>query len=214
MAFKLPDLPYAKDALAPHMSAETLEFHHGKHHKAYVDKLNQLIGGSEFEGLSLEDIIVKTHGVKQHQAIFNNAGQHWNHAQFWIAMKPKGGGKIPGNLEKRIVTDLGSVEDFKKTFTENGVGQFGSGWVWLVEADGRLQVTKTANAENPLAEGQRMILVCDVWEHAYYIDYRNERPKFLKTFLEHLVDWEAAAARLEAKMPDLKAKKAQSRPAA
>jgi Fe-Mn family superoxide dismutase len=214
MAFKLPDLPYAKDALAPHMSAETLEFHHGKHHKAYVDKLNELIAGTEFEGLSLEDIIVKTHGVKKHQAIFNNAGQHWNHAQFWTAMKPKGGGKIPGNLEKRIVADLGSVEDLKKSFTENGVGQFGSGWVWLVEADGRLQVTRTANAENPLHEGQRMILVCDVWEHAYYIDYRNERPKFLKTFLEHLVDWEAAAARLEAKMPDVKAKKAQSRPAA
>jgi Fe-Mn family superoxide dismutase len=214
MAFKLPDLPYAKDALAPHMSAETLEFHHGKHHKAYVDKLNQLITGTEFEGLSLEDIIVKTSGVRQHQAIFNNAGQHWNHSQFWTAMKPKGGGRIPAGLEKRIIADFGSVEDFKKSFTESGVGQFGSGWVWLVEADGRLQVTKTANAGNPLPEGQRMILVCDVWEHAYYIDYRNERPKFLKTFLEHLVDWEGAAARFEAKVPDLKAKKGQSRSAA
>ena len=214
MAFKLPDLPYAKDALAPHMSAETLEFHHGKHHKAYVDKLNELIAGTEFEGLSLEDIIVKTHGAKKHQKIFNNAGQHWNHSQFWTTMKPKGGGKIPASLEKRIVADLGSVEEFKKSFTQEGVDQFGSGWVWLVEADGKLQVTKTANAENPLPEGQRMILVCDVWEHAYYIDYRNERPKFLKTFIESLVDWDAAAARLEDKSSDAKAKKSASRSAA
>jgi Fe-Mn family superoxide dismutase len=214
MAFKLPDLPYAKDALAPHMSAETLEFHHGKHHKAYVDKLNELIAGTEFEGMSLEDIIVKTHGNKKHQKIFNNAGQHWNHSQFWTAMKPKGGGKIPASLEKRIIADLGSVEEFKKSFTEKGVAQFGSGWVWLVEADGKLQVTKTANAENPLHQGQRMILICDVWEHAYYIDYRNERPKFLKTFIESLVDWDAAAARLEGKSSSAKSSASQGRSAA
>jgi Fe-Mn family superoxide dismutase len=199
MAFKLPDLPYAKDALAPHMSAETLEFHHGKHHKAYVTKLNELIAGTEFEGMSLQDIVVKSHGDKKHQAIFNNAGQHWNHSEFWTSMKPNGGGKIPSALEKRLIADFGSVDDFKKSFAENGVGQFGSGWVWLVEANGKLQITKTPNAENPLHQGQRMLTVCDVWEHAYYIDYRNERPRFLKTFIESLVDWEKAAARLEGK---------------
>lgn len=196
MAFKLPELPYAADALAPHMSAETLEFHHGKHHRAYVTKLNELVAGTEFEGMGLEEVIRKTHGDAEHQAIFNNAGQHWNHAQFWLAMKPGGSGAMPAELEKRIAADFGNVDIFKQRFVEQGVAQFGSGWVWLVEGDGKLDIVRTANALNPLPFGKHSLLVCDVWEHAYYIDYRNRRPDFLKAFIDHLVDWEQVATRL------------------
>ncbi|MEX2642037.1 MAG: superoxide dismutase [Acetobacterales bacterium] len=196
MAFTLPDLPYAQDALAPHMSAETLEFHHGKHHNTYVTTLNDLVKGTDLEGKSLEEVVKASYGDESKQAVFNNAGQHWNHTLFWPSMKPKGGGKIPGELEKRITSDFGSIDAFKDAFVKAGVGQFGSGWCWLVVSNGKLEVTKTPNAVNPLALGQTAILGCDVWEHSYYIDYRNRRPDYIKAFLDNLVDWETVASRL------------------
>ncbi|HYC04706.1 MAG TPA: superoxide dismutase [Azospirillaceae bacterium] len=197
MAFELPPLPYAREALQPYMSAETLEFHHSKHHQAYVTKLNELIAGTELEGQDLDSIVKASFGKPERQGIFNNAGQHWNHLLFWQWMKPSGGGSIPGELEKRLVSDFGSVDAFKKAFSDAGVAQFGSGWCWLVEdADGKLKVTKTPNAENPLAHGQKALLGCDVWEHSYYIDYRNRRADYLKAFLDNLVNWETVAQRL------------------
>lgn len=199
MAFTLPDLPYAHDALAAGgMSKETLEYHHDKHHKAYVDKLNELIAGTEWEGKTLEEIVKGTYkaGAVAQSGIFNNASQHWNHAQFWEMMGPKSGA-IPGDLEKAITESFGSVADFKKKFTEAGVGQFGSGWAWLVKnADGGLEITKTENGVNPLCFGQTALLGCDVWEHSYYIDFRNARPKYLENFLDKLVNWENVASRM------------------
>ncbi|TAH37616.1 MAG: superoxide dismutase [Alphaproteobacteria bacterium] len=197
MPFTLPDLPYAKDALAPFMSAETLDFHHGKHHQAYVTKLNELTAGGPLATATLEDIIVKTYNDESKAGIFNNASQHWNHIQFWGWMKPKGGGSIPGNLEKKIKEDFGSIDKFKEDFTNAGIGQFGSGWCWLVLEKGKLKVTKTANGVNPLCFGQQALLGCDVWEHSYYIDYRNKRADYLKAFLESLVNWESVAAGFE-----------------
>ena len=199
MAFTLPDLPYAHDALAAGgMSRETLEYHHDKHHKAYVDKLNELIAGTEWEGKSLEDIVRGTYqeGVVAQNGIFNNASQHWNHTQFWEMMAPKSPA-MPSELEAAIKDSFGSVEDFKKKFTEAGVGQFGSGWAWLVKtAGGGLEITKTENGVNPLCKGQTALLGCDVWEHSYYIDFRNARPKYLENFLSNLVNWENVAARM------------------
>ncbi|MDE1146206.1 MAG: superoxide dismutase [Azospirillaceae bacterium] len=197
MAFELAPLPYAKDALQPHMSSETLDFHHGKHHNAYVTKLNELVAGTAFEGQSLEDIVKATHGKPESQAIFNNAGQHWNHTFFWNSLTPTPVA-IPAALETRIVADFGSVEAFKKAFVDAGIGQFGSGWAWLVEdpKDGKLKITKTANADTPLAHGLKPLITADVWEHAYYIDYRNRRPDFLKTFVDTLANWEFAAKNL------------------
>ena len=199
MAFTLPDLPYSHDALeAGGMSRETLEFHHDKHHNAYVTKLNELVAGSEWDGKSLEDIVKGTYqkGAVAQNGIFNNASQHWNHAQFWEMMTPKPGA-MPSELEKAITESFGSVDDFKKKFTEGGVGQFGSGWVWLVKsAGGGLEVTKTENGVNPPAQGQTALLGCDVWEHSYYIDFRNKRPAYLTNFLDNLVNWEAVAARM------------------
>lgn len=195
--FKLPELPYAPDALGAAMSAETLLLHHGKHHAAYVAKLNELVPGSVFDGLTLEEIIPSAFRRSGAEAIFNNAGQHWNHTLFWTWMKPNGGGAIPGELERRLVTAFGSVAAFKETFVKEGGAQFGSGWVWLVEQrGGGLSIMRTANGENPLAYGEHALLGCDVWEHAYYIDYRNRRPDYLKAFLDTLVDWEAVASRL------------------
>ncbi|MBI4183466.1 MAG: superoxide dismutase [Proteobacteria bacterium] len=196
MTFTLPDLPYDRTALAPHMSAETLEFHHGKHHQAYVNALNDLTKGTDLAGKSLDDIVKATYGKEDRQAIFNNAGQHWNHILFWQCMKPKGGGAMPGELERRIKADLGGVDKFKEEFVKAGVGQFGSGWCWLVVNKGKLAVTKTPNGVNPLALGQHGLLGCDVWEHSYYLDYRNRRPDYIKAFLEHLVNWEFVAQRL------------------
>jgi Fe-Mn family superoxide dismutase len=190
MSFSLPDLPYAHDALAPHMSRETLEYHHDKHHQAYVTALNNLVKGTEFEGKSLEEVVTGSYG--KNQAIFNNAGQHYNHTHFWKWMKP-GGSKIPGELEKAIVADLGSIEKMKEEFVQAGVGQFGSGWCWLAVKDGKITVTKTPNGENPLVHGAKPILGCDVWEHSYYIDYRNRRPDYIKAFLDNLVNWEYVA---------------------
>lgn len=196
MTHSLPDLPYPADALAPHLSAESFEFHHGKHHAAYVAKLNELLQGHAWAELSLREVILAAHTTREGEAIFNNAAQHWNHWQFWTGMKPKGGGAIPPELERMLVDSFGGVDAFKQQFVAAGLAQFGSGWVWLAESQGRLEILKTSNADNPLTKGKRALIGCDVWEHAYYIDYRNGRGDFLKTYLAQLVNWEEAAARL------------------
>ena len=190
MPFTLPDLPYPHDALQPFMSRETLEFHHDKHHAAYVNTGNTLLKDSEWEGKSVEEVVQGTFGANQ--ALFNNAGQHYNHIHFWQWMRPNGGGSIPGSLSRRIDEDLGGVEKMKADFIQAGVGQFGSGWCWIALKDGKLTIMKTPNGENPLVHGAQPILGCDVWEHSYYIDYRNRRPDYLKAFLENLVNWEHA----------------------
>lgn len=174
MAFKLPELPYAYDALQPYMSKETLEFHHDKHHNTYVETGNKLLEGSGLEDKSLEEIVKQSYG--KNAGLFNNAGQHYNHLHFWNWMKPNGGGAIPGALETKIKEDLGGVEKFKEDFIEAGKTQFGSGWAWLALKDGKLEVMKTPNGENPLVHGGVPLLGVDVWEHSYYIDYRNKRP--------------------------------------
>ena len=188
MAFTLPELPYAKDALAPHLTAETLEFHHGKHHNAYVVNLNKLLEGKPEADKSLEDVIMASDG-----GVFNNAAQIWNHTFYWKSMKPNGGGEPTGDLKAAIDRDFGSFAKFKEEFTAAATTQFGSGWAWLVLENGKLKVTKTGNADLPMKHGQKAILTCDVWEHAYYIDYRNLRPKYVETFLSHLVNWDFAA---------------------
>ena len=199
MAFTLPDLPYSHDALeAAGMSRETLEYHHDKHHNAYVTKLNELVSGTEWDGKSLEDIVKGTYqkGVVAQNGIFNNASQHWNHTQFWEMMSPNSGA-MPSELESAIKDSFGSVEDFKKKFSDAGAAQFGSGWAWLVKnPDDSLEVTKTENGVNPLCFGQTALLGCDVWEHSYYIDFRNARPKYLENFLDKLVNWDNVASRL------------------
>jgi len=199
MAFELPDLPYAHDALAANgMSAETLEYHHDLHHKAYVDNGNKLIAGTEWDSKSLEEIIVGTYaaGSVAQNGIFNNISQLWNHNQFWEMMGPGNAG-MPGALEAALVEAFGSVDEFKTQFSAAGAGQFGSGWAWLVKnADGSLAVTKTENGVNPLCFGQTALLGCDVWEHSYYIDFRNKRPAYLSNFLDKLVNWENVAGRL------------------
>lgn len=203
--FTLPELPYAKTALEPHISAQTFEFHHGKHHNAYVVNLNKLIEGTDLAGLSLEDIILKTSGDASKAGIFNNAAQVWNHTFFWNSMKPAGGGKPSGELASAIEKSFGSYEKFVEEFKNAGATQFGSGWAWLVvDTDGSLKVTKTANADLPLTKGQTALLTLDVWEHAYYLDFQNRRPDFIATFLDKLVNWEFAASNFAAS----KAKKA------
>ena len=197
MAFELPSLPYEKDALAPYMSSETLDFHHGKHHQTYVTNLNNLVKDSDMQDASLEDIVVKSSKDSSMAGIFNNAGQHWNHILFWQCMKPNGGGAMPSELENRINSDFGSVDQFKEAFVQAGTTQFGSGWAWLAIDNGKLVVTKSANASNPLVDGMKPILGCDVWEHSYYIDYRNKRPDYLKEFLDNLVNWEFVASQLD-----------------
>ena len=198
MALQLPELPYSKDALAPHINQQTLEVHHGKHHNAYVVNGNKLIDGTEYADMSTEDIIKATAGKADKAGVFNNASQHWNHILFWQCMKPQGGGAIPGELEKRLVDSFGSVDEFKGQFAAKGAGQFGSGWAWLVStANGKLEVTSTPNGVNPLCfDGQKALLGCDVWEHSYYIDYRNRRPDYLKAFLDNMVNWEFVAQQL------------------
>ncbi|WP_196259288.1 superoxide dismutase [Pelagibacterium limicola] len=189
MSFSLPDLPYAYDALGPYMSAETLEFHHDKHHQAYVTNGNKLLEGSGLEGKSLEEIVKESYG--KNQGLFNNAGQHYNHIHFWKWMKPNGGGKsLPGKLAKAVDSDLGGYDKFREDFLAAGAGQFGSGWAWLTLKDGKLEVTKTPNGESPLVHGGVPLLGVDVWEHSYYIDYRNARPKYLEAFFDNLVNWE------------------------
>jgi superoxide dismutase, Fe-Mn family len=189
MAFTLPDLPYAKDALAPYLSQETLEYHHDKHHNAYVTNLNGLIEGTDHAGRSLEEIILVADGP-----LFNNAAQVWNHTFYWNCMKPGGGGAPSGELAKALDSAFGSFDDFKKELSAAAVGQFGSGWAWLVLENGAPKIVKTSNADLPLKHGQTALLTVDVWEHAYYIDYRNLRPKYVETFLSSLVDWDFVAA--------------------
>jgi Fe-Mn family superoxide dismutase len=196
MTFKLPELRYAYDALAPHMSAETLQFHHDKHHQAYVDTGNKLIVGSGLEGKSLTEVVKGAYAAKN-QGLINNVGQHYNHTHFWNWMKKGGGGrKIPGKLEK-LVQPFGGLDKMRADFINAGVTQFGSGWCWLAIKDGKLEATKTPNGENPLMYGLQPILGCDVWEHSYYIDYRNARPKYLEAWFDNLVNWEYVEARLE-----------------
>ncbi|WP_020399037.1 superoxide dismutase [Kordiimonas gwangyangensis] len=199
MSFELPNLPYAQDALEPHISAETLGFHHGKHHNAYVTNLNGLVAGTEFEGKSLEQIMVATAGKADKAGIFNNAAQVWNHTFYWHSMAPNGGGEPTGALAEKINADFGSYADFVDAFKKAGATQFGSGWAWLVlNKDCKLEVTKTPNAECPLTDGHTPLLTMDVWEHAYYLDYQNRRPDYIETFLGKLVNWQFAAANLSA----------------
>jgi len=196
MAFELPDLPYAHNALAAGgMSEETLQYHHDLHHKAYVDNGNKLLAGSGLEGKSLEEVIVATYNSADKAGLFNNASQHWNHNQFWQMMGPSGRA-MPSALEARIKDAFGSTDAFKEQFVAAGVGQFGSGWCWLVKEGDALKVTKTPNGVNPLCFGQTALLGCDVWEHSYYIDFRNKRPAYLANFLDNLVNWENVAERL------------------
>ena len=194
MAFTLPELPYSYDFLQPYMSKETLEFHHDKHHKAYVDKANELIGDKNLGNDQIEQAMVAAYNEKN-QPLFNNLGQHYNHLHFWNWMKKDGGGKkIPGSLEAKIQSDLGGYDKFKTDFVAAGVGQFGSGWAWLaLDANGKLEIVKTPNGENPVIQGKTPILGVDVWEHSYYIDYRNARPKYLEAFVDSLINWEYVA---------------------
>jgi Fe-Mn family superoxide dismutase len=198
MAFELPPLPYPENALEPHISARTMSFHYGKHHQAYVTNLNNLIKGTDLENRSLEDIIRSTVSDTTKVSIFNNAAQVWNHTFYWHSMTPHGGGEPQGNLREKINKDFGSFEEFAKLFKQAGVGQFGSGWAWLVLAkDGHLKVTKTANADLPLIHGEHALLTCDIWEHAYYLDYQNRRPDYVDIFLKNLANWDFAQKNLQ-----------------
>jgi Fe-Mn family superoxide dismutase len=191
MTFELPPLPYAKNALEPYISEETLDYHWGKHHQTYVTNLNNLVPGTPFDGKTLEEIILKSSGP-----IFNNAAQVWNHTFYWHCMTPKGGGEPTGKLAEAINKDFGSFAQFKEQFTKASVGTFGSGWGWLVKKpDGHLEIVSTGNAGNPMTDGKTPLLTCDVWEHAYYIDYRNLRPKYVEAFWS-LVNWEFVSKNL------------------
>lgn len=191
--FKMKELPYGANALEPYINAGTIEFHYGKHYKTYVDNLNKLIAGTEFEHMSLEEIIKKTHSHPQYQGIFNNAGQAWNHEFYWQSMSPNGGGHPTGELKSRIEKDFGSYEKFREAFKNAAVSQFGSGWAWLVDNNGKLEVIKTSNADTPIALGLKPLLTIDVWEHAYYLDYQNRRADYVDSFLDHLANWNFAA---------------------
>ncbi len=191
MSFELPQLPYSMNALEPHISQETLEYHYGKHHQAYVNNLNKLTEGTEFESMSLEDIIKKSSG-----GVFNNAAQVWNHSFYWECLSPNGGGEPVGKLAEAINKTFGSFDAFKEAFSQAAITQFGSGWAWLVQtSNGELKITQTSNADTPMAHGEHALLTCDVWEHAYYIDYRNARPDYVKSFWA-LVNWEFVAGNM------------------
>lgn len=193
MTFTLPDLPYAKDALEPHISSKTFDFHHGKHHNAYVVNLNKLVEGTEFANSSLEDIAKNTAGKSEYAGIFNNAAQVWNHTFYWNSMSPNGGGKPTGAIAAKIDEDFGSYDEFRKQFSTAGATQFGSGWAWLVlGSDGKLAVKKTPNAETPITNGDTAIITMDVWEHAYYLDFQNARPAYMDCFLDNLINWDFA----------------------
>ena len=197
MTFQLPDLPYSHDALQPFMSKETLEFHHDKHHQAYVTNGNKLLEGSGLEGKSLEEVVKGSFG--KNAGLFNNAGQHYNHIHFWKWMKKGGGGKkLPGPVQTAIDKDLGGYDKFRTDFVQAGVTQFGSGWAWVSVKNGKLEISKTPNGENPLVHGGTPILGVDVWEHSYYIDYRNLRQKYLEAFVDSLINWDYVAERLAA----------------
>jgi superoxide dismutase, Fe-Mn family len=194
--FTLPPLPYPENALAPVISANTLSFHYGKHHKTYLDNLNKFVAGTEYEGATLEKIITDTAGKADKTQIFNNGAQVWNHTFYWNSLKPKGGGKPAGRIAQMIESDLGGFDQFKKDFAQAGVTQFGSGWAWLVAEGGKLKIAKTGNADNPLTKGQTPILTLDVWEHAYYLDYQNRRPDHLNAAIDQLLNWDFANANL------------------
>ncbi len=196
MPFELPPLPYPDTALEPYYSAKTFSFHHGKHHKAYVDNLNRLLPGSPYEGMALEDIIRATAGDASKTGFFNNAAQVWNHTFFWDCMAPGGGGRPTGAVAERLDAAFGGYEKFAEQFKAAAVGRFGSGWAWLVLDGGELKITSTPNAETPLAQGKVALLTVDVWEHAYYLDYQNRRPDFVQAFLDHLVNWDFVARNL------------------
>jgi Fe-Mn family superoxide dismutase len=191
MAFELPALPYAQDALAPTISAETMEYHYGKHHQTYVDNLNKAVAGTADENASLEDIIMKAEGP-----LFNNAAQVWNHTFFWNSLSPNGGGQPTSAIADRIAADFGGYDAFRAQITDAGLTQFGSGWAWLVEKDGKLAIMKTPNADLPMKHGAKALFTIDVWEHAYYIDYRNARAKFIEVVLDKLINWEFVNANL------------------
>jgi Fe-Mn family superoxide dismutase len=196
MPFELPSLPYAKNALAPHISEQTMNYHYGKHHQAYVTNLNNLIAGTDLSSLSLEAIIKATYNDKTKVGIFNNAAQVWNHTFYWHSMKPNGGGKPSSPILDKIIEDFGSYENFITEFKNAGATQFGSGWAWLVLENNKLKITKTGNAETPLTSNAKPLLTMDVWEHAYYLDYQNARPNYIDTFLNHLVNWDFVAKNL------------------
>ncbi|MGH7124873.1 MAG: superoxide dismutase [Stellaceae bacterium] len=199
MTFELPALPYPETALEPFLSGETMRLHHGKHHQAYVSALNKLIKDTPFASKSLEEIVRLAASDKDEPkaAIFNNAAQHWNHGFFWRCMKPAGGGAPAGELAQRIDRDFGSLDKFKEMFQSAAVGQFGSGWAWLIAEKNELRIMKSSNAMNPIAIGKKPLVACDVWEHAYYLDYQNRRPDFVRVFLDRLVNWDFAAANLQ-----------------
>ena len=188
MAFELPALPYAQDALAPHISAETLEYHYGKHHQTYVTNLNKLVEGTEFENASLTDVIMKSDA-----GLFNNSAQVWNHTFYWNSMSPDGGGAPTGEVAEAINSAFGSYDEFRAKFAEAATTQFGSGWAWLVDSGSGLEIMKTSNADLPMKHGSKALLTIDVWEHAYYIDFRNARPNYISTFLDSLVNWDFVA---------------------
>ena len=197
MSFELPKLDYAKSALAPIMSEETLDLHHGKHHQTYITNLNNFIKDTDMSKMTLEEIIINSSKDKSKVGIFNNASQHWNHLLFWKCMKPSGGGEMPTKLKEKILSDFGSVKEFKKQFIQAGVTQFGSGWSWLSIDNGKLVVSKTPNAENTLIHNMKPILGCDLWEHSYYVDYKNRRPEYLENFFEKLINWEFVESNLD-----------------
>ena len=195
MAISLPDLPYGKGALAPHISRKTVDFHYGKHHRGYVDKTNAAIRGGPLDSASLEEIVLETFG--RDQGLFDNAAQVWNHTFYWNSMKPRGGGKPKGDIAAAIKRDFGDLDGFKEAFAASGASQFGSGWTWLVARGGELDIVNTPNAETPLTDGAATpLLTMDVWEHAYYLDYQNARAAYIKRFLDKLVNWEFANANL------------------
>lgn len=197
MAIALPELPFKKDALAPHISERTVEFHYGKHHSAYVEKTNVLIKGTDLEGQDLENIIANTAQNVSKIGIFNNAAQVWNHTFYWNCMKPGGGGLPSGDIGKKLISDFGSYETFVEQFKVAATTQFGSGWAWLVMKEGKLKIVKTPNADTPLIHGTKPLLTIDVWEHAYYLDYQNRRPDYIAAFLEHLINWDFVNSMLE-----------------
>lgn len=196
MAYQLPDLPYAYDALSPYVSKDTLEFHHDKHHAKYVSTYNQTVANTDMDNLSIEAVIRRVAGDPAQTGLFNNGAQAWNHTFYWNSMKPGGGGQPSGEIGAKIAADFGTYDQFVEAFKQAGATQFGSGWAWLVLDSGTLKVTKTLNADNPLTQGQVPLLTMDVWEHAYYLDYQNRRPDYISNFLQHLVNWDFAARNL------------------
>ena len=191
--FTISELPYSRSALEPHVSRQTLDLHHGKHHRGYVDKLNKSIAGKDYADMDIEDIIISSR-KKSEVGIFNNAAQAWNHAFLWHSMSPDGGGDPDADLKSAVTRSFGDMDQFRSRFRDAALGQFGSGWVWLVQDDDKLRILSTANANTPIADGKKPLLTLDVWEHAYYLDYQNERDRYVDTFLDHLINWEFAAS--------------------